>query len=270
MKLSMLISAILLSATAFCQCAGTANIYSFTYNAHQYEVVRENRSWNAAKACAAARGGYLLSIDNAQEQAAVFLHVRDSAGISLTNTIAPDGGGIPYVWIGGSDLSTEGIWSWENSGLQFWSGETNGTAIGGLYNNWGTRNNREPDNFIDIQHALGLGLTDWPNGYQGEWNDIDPSNELYYVIEIPAATKIAQQSVVFAISITPNPSTGRIFINANAADINTISVMDRVGRLLKTVHFQNSVDMDDLADGVYYIRIEQKDVVETHPLILTK
>ena len=34
------------------QCANSSNIYSFIYNGHSYEVVRENKTWLDASKCA--------------------------------------------------------------------------------------------------------------------------------------------------------------------------------------------------------------------------
>ena len=66
-----------------------------------------------------------------------------SAGINTNNTIAPDGGGAAYVWIGGNNITDEGTWVWDGNndgeGIQFWEGDYNGTPVDDLYNNWGGR-----------------------------------------------------------------------------------------------------------------------------------
>ncbi len=166
------------------QCASATNIYTFTYNGSTYEVVRENKSWIDAAACAVARGGYLAEINDMAEQNAIYTELSSNASIVTGNTIAPDGGGASYVWIGANDLGTEGVWIWDGdnntTGPQFWQGTTSGNAVGGLYNNWGN----EPDNFNNNQDAAGIALTNWPLGVAGEWNDVDHTNTLYYIIEI--------------------------------------------------------------------------------------
>jgi len=58
--------------TAQAQCASAANIYSFTYNGKNYEVVRQNTTWINAASCAVTRGGYLAEINNASEQTAIY------------------------------------------------------------------------------------------------------------------------------------------------------------------------------------------------------
>ena len=163
-------------------CVSTDDIYAFTYEGKNYEVVRQHRTWLEAAACALERGGYLAEINSEEENTAIFNEVLNNASIDLGMTIAPDGGGASYVWIGGNDLETEGAWVWDgnNDGTstQFWEGDFNGTAVGGLYNNWGD----EPDDF-EGQDGLGLALTDWPFGVAGQWNDVDDGNTIYYVIE---------------------------------------------------------------------------------------
>ena len=43
-------------------CAGASDIYSFNYNGHTYEVVKEKKNWTDAAACAVALKGYLAEI----------------------------------------------------------------------------------------------------------------------------------------------------------------------------------------------------------------
>lgn len=161
----------------------TSSIVSFTYNETNYEIVLNNLSWIEATAFAVNRGGSLARVNDAEEQEALFEALND-ASIDTDNTEAPDGGAAAYVWIGGSDLVTEGNWIWDGDndqvGDQFWQGLADGSPVGDLYTNWGI----EPDDFGDGQDALGLALTDWPLGLAGQWNDIDHTNELYFVIEL--------------------------------------------------------------------------------------
>jgi len=164
-------------------CASPDNIYAFTYDGKNYEVVREHRTWEEAAVCAVERGGYLAEINDELENAAIFDELINNASIDLSMTVAPDGGGASYVWIGGNDFATEGNWVWDgnNDGTatQFWMGDFTGAPVDGLYNNWGD----EPDDFGDGQDGLGLALTDWPFGVAGQWNDISDANTIYYVIE---------------------------------------------------------------------------------------
>lgn len=171
------------------QCANSSNIYSFTYNNKNYELVKENKTWEEAAACAVARGGYLSEINDISEQNAIFNELSNNATITTSNTTAPDGGNAAYVWIGGNDMLTESSWAWNGDNNStytlFWYGTFDGNAIGGLYNNWGKGSIGllEPDDYLNNQDALGLALTNWPNGSSGEWNDLNKDNTLYFLIE---------------------------------------------------------------------------------------
>ncbi|GAB1855552.1 hypothetical protein MHTCC0001_03860 [Flavobacteriaceae bacterium MHTCC 0001] len=164
------------------------NIYAFMYNSKTYEIVKENKTWEEAAQLASERGGYLAEIDSEAENTALYNEAKDNAGITLSATTALDGGGASYLWLGGNDITTEGTWVWngnnDTSFTQFWQGKANGSAVGGLYNNWGN----EPDDFQNNQDALGLALTKWPIssgslGTASQWNDVNKDNKLYFIIE---------------------------------------------------------------------------------------
>ncbi len=168
-------------------CANPANIYTFQYNGKTYELVRENKTWTEAAACAVERGGYLAEINDAAENTAIFNELMNNAGITLSNTVSNSGGAASYVFLGGNDIDAEGTWVWNGNNdaitTQFWQGDASGLPVNGLYNNWGI----EPDNFGN-QDALGLGLNVWPQptgglGTAGQWNDIPATDALYYLIE---------------------------------------------------------------------------------------
>lgn len=160
-----------------------SSIIPFSYNGTNYEIVRSNKTWSEAASFAVSRGGGLAEIDNSAEQNALFAELNN-ASIITSKTTASDGGNASYVWIGGNDMATEGNWIWDGNndqtGAQFWMGTQSGTAVGGLYNNWGD----EPDDFGSGQDGLALALTDWPLGVAGEWNDVELTNTLYFLIEL--------------------------------------------------------------------------------------
>ncbi|MCB9206881.1 MAG: T9SS type A sorting domain-containing protein [Ignavibacteriales bacterium] len=165
----------------------SSNIYAFYYNNIRYEIVKENRNWIEAAQIADARNGILAEINSREEQDSIYYYLQN-AEINIENTIAPDGGGASYVWIGGNDLEEEGMWIWDgnndNYGPQFWQGTfSEGNVVDSLYNNWGN----EPDNFSN-QDALGLALTNWARGKAGEWNDLQSNNDLYFIIEYDSST----------------------------------------------------------------------------------
>lgn len=216
-NLSQLAVLMLLIASPYfadAQCANQNNIYTFVHNGKSYEVVRENKTWASAAACAVARGGMLAEINDQAEQTAIFNAVSNNANITNSSTTAPDGGGGAYVWIGGNDLAIEGNWVWngdnDNTSTQFWQGTASGNAVGGLYNNWGN----EPDDYLG-QDALALSLNGWPLGVAGEWNDVDHNNTLYFVIEYASNLCNTSDSInVVACNSYTSPS-GNVWTSSN-------------------------------------------------------
>jgi hypothetical protein len=166
-----------------------------------YTPVSTPLTWAEAKEYAEGQGGYLLEINSMGEFAYVvyslqstFSSMTDSEyNEFLSYSWAPDGGNAAYLWLGGSDADIEGEWYWVASGEQFWSGDVDGFAVNDAFNYWGkTSLQNEPDNFQGSQNALALALETWPYGAEGtisklgsayQWNDLDPSNLLYFIIE---------------------------------------------------------------------------------------
>ncbi len=147
---------------------------SFSYNGHTYDIVASALTWEQAGAEALRRGGYLAIISTAEENLAIYQHAAALLGRAPS---APDGGGSRYVWIGGSDLVTEGDWRWSD-----------GSTLAGSYANWGKGSWGDEPYDEGGQDALAMGLERWPNGTGGlgsggQWNDIAPGNLLYFVVE---------------------------------------------------------------------------------------
>ena len=152
-----------------------------TFEGHAYEVVSTPMSWVAADAFAKSKGGALVKIDSFQEN----FFVKNL--MSSTETSAADGGGSNYFWMGATDITQEGDWTWSNgeklseasvSGRPLWG---NGQGHGAGYS--------EPDNFNGMQDCLAMGVTGWPKsnpgfyGAAGQWNDLNCSNLLSFAIE---------------------------------------------------------------------------------------
>jgi len=151
-------------------------------------LVKLPKTWLDAASDAVVKGGYLAEINSKVEQKAIFNFLKHKAHINLKETVAPDGGGASYVWLGGNDLAKEGHWIWDGNndgkGILFWQGGVEGHSVNNQYTNWG----HEPDNFNGHQNALGLALTEWPLGrgslgQAGQWNDLNENNRLFYLIE---------------------------------------------------------------------------------------
>lgn len=109
---------------------------TFTFKNHRYEVYSNNTDWQTAKRFCEKKGGHLLTISSAEENAAV---VDGTGGLSLER-----------YWIGFSDVKHEGKWEWI-------------TDEKVSYSNWSSG---EPNNDNDIEDYAEI------NVKSGKWNDL--------------------------------------------------------------------------------------------------
>lgn len=242
-------------------CASPDNIYHFVYNNKSYEIVKQNKTWTDAAACAVERGGYLAEIDDEDEQNQLYHHVKNVAGINPVNTIAPDGGGASYIWLGGNDIAEEGKWIWDGNndgdGPQFWQGTTSGVPVGGLYNNWGN----EPDNWSN-QDGLGLAITDWPLGTSGQWNDVDDGNDLYFIIEYDEVLGVNESLEDEGFIMNPNPAKDLVMLKTSESSciIKNITVINSVGSKVLIKDFPNNTknhvfSLQQFDPGMYIVQV---------------
>ena len=151
-----------------------------------YKLYKSLNTWDEANALASREGGYLVKVDNSQENEELFnltwasLTLNDVPGVSLS--YAADGGSSMYVWLGASDVKTEGQWVWERDG----------TTLPISHEGWGSGSKgSEPDNFRGSQDYLALGLENWAKnsktgegfGDASEWNDISGANKMWFIVE---------------------------------------------------------------------------------------
>jgi len=165
-KPTVAIAPSLLFWLAFASTAHTATFFPAT--GHYYDFVVFNsqgeKSWTISKAEAESKGGYLVTVTTAAEQA--FL---ESLGM-------PSGS----WWAGGSDAAAEGTWRWETgpeTGTQFWQGFSNGnTTAPFFYANWlaGEPNSTNEDYLAWNRNSGGAG-----------WNDVSAGNSVIrgYLVE---------------------------------------------------------------------------------------
>ena len=136
---------------------------SLSYGGHYYEFINAGLNWNDSKTAAAARtyyglAGYLATITSSGENAFI------SAKLTATG------------WIGASDAAVEGDWRWvtgPEAGTLFFRGQGySGTTI--TYSSWA---GGEPNN------AGGENYAQFYAGGSGQWNDLNGSQGLGYVVE---------------------------------------------------------------------------------------
>ena len=229
-------------------------IHSFEFNGANYQIVLENRNWQDAAACAASRGGKLAEINSQEEQDAIFLAITN-APINSANTVAMDGGGASYIWLGGHDSASEGNWIWngDNDAISspFWIGTSSGSAVNGSYENWGN----EPDNWNN-QDGLGLAITDWMFGQAGQWNDVFITNELYFIIEYPSVSLGTSDYSSSTFTVSPNPASGQVTISMPENE-GEILLTDLSGKVVLTKACDPGItvlDVSALSPGTYLVQ----------------
>lgn len=91
----------------------------------------------------------------------------------LRSEVTVRAGGAVKFWTGGQDSVTEDVWLWDD-GVQFWQGRANGTAVGGLFENWqgGEPNDDGTEDCLEVQSG-------------GGWNDVGCGNARRFVCEVP-------------------------------------------------------------------------------------
>lgn len=257
MKTTSLLFLLGLSALqpAFTQCnINPFLVHGFEFNGANYQIVLENKNWQDAAACAVSHGGKLLEINSQQEQDAVFQAINN-VFFDHSNTVATDGGGASYLWLGGHDSASEGNWVWngdnDSQSSPFWIGTSSGSAVNGNYENWGN----EPDNWNN-QDGLALAITDWMFGQAGQWNDVFITNELYYIIEYPSVSlgTIDHNSSTFTVS--PNPASGQVMISLTENE-GEIILTDLSGKVVLTKACDPGItvlDVSALSSGTYLVQ----------------
>ncbi|MGB0429040.1 MAG: T9SS type A sorting domain-containing protein [Bacteroidia bacterium] len=250
------------------QCTDETNVYTFSIGSTKYEVVKDAKTWRDAAQCAVERGGYLAEINNETEQNSIFKELKNRAEINISKTRAPDGGGGAYVWLGGNDLGGEGAWYWDgdnnNKGTLFWIGDANGAAQNDAYTNWGF----EPDNYNE-QDALGISLNGWPLGTEGQWNDVDHENELYFIVEIDNAASINKTRATYKCSVFPNPVNHVLTLDFTENTFKKCDISNALGvQILQfTINAnisQKKIDLNALANGVYFVTLYSTKGTVTH------
>jgi len=153
-------------------------VATFEGNGSVYSVYSTAMTWAKANAYAKSLGGQLAVVEDESENDFLYQQIMDLMSSSdLAKSTAKDGGGAAYVWLGATDAVTEGVWKWVNNQDL----DTDNFM-------WGSNGSlSEPDDFGKKQDHLALGLEDWPVGDAGQWNDLNGSNKLFFVVEFEGA-----------------------------------------------------------------------------------
>ena len=187
-----------------------------------YHLYTDLLTWEEANDFAQSLGGYLVKVDDINENAEIYENVIAAlSNDEIMQTVSVGGGSGSYIWLGGSDADNEGTWTWVRDGSTFSTSRTEWADSGEL--------GVEPDG-AEFQNYLAMGLTVWPNepafdlvggiGVPSEWNDIDsPDNpyvtdgsnisRLFSVVEFDATTPtqetVEYQGIPYSLSVIVAP-----------------------------------------------------------------
>lgn len=167
-----------------------------------YKVSTASTTWSTANSDALAATlntvtGQLATIDSADEDA--FLG-------SLAAAAGKD------LWLGGSDATSEGVWRWQEAGVdsdQFWQGDVSGNSVNNAYVDWEPL---KPDNSGGDQHYLAIRA-------DGTWNDkANSDSNVGYIVEWDAdAVLDATEGLTY--SIATQTVDGAFAIDADSGEI---------------------------------------------------
>jgi hypothetical protein len=90
-------------------------------------------------------------------------------------------------------------------------------------------------------------------------------------VDVNACVGINEQIVSNGASIYPNPTNGEVQINVNAN--STVTIFNALGESvaeLQLTEGNHAVDLNDLAEGIYFVRTQNANGISTQRLIINK
>jgi hypothetical protein len=95
-------------------------------------------------------------------------------------------------------------------------------------------------------------------------NNNETGDEIYYttLTLTPSAVGINELEFLYEITISPNPSSGEVFVNTEITDIKEFSVFNVQGKLVEKFSSSaeiNKIDLKSQPKGLYFIKISLGD-----------
>ena len=183
------------------------------FNGHLYRYVKGLYTFAEAQAGAAALGGHLATVTSGAENA--FL-----AGLIAGQDLG--------AWLGGSDVSEEGVWRWTEgpeAGTVFWNGLADGSAPAGQYTNWSVGEPNGIWNGIEEDHFHMMANSDKWNDASGYWSTMG------YFVEIDGGVTPPANSVP-TIASNGGGDAAAIAMAENTSAVTTVAASDPDGDTL--------------------------------------
>jgi len=205
---SQAVAALLSSDSLLVYSAVTGKFYKLVATPEQFS----NALTSATAADLNGANGQLLTIRSAYE-----------------NTLAVNIADGNQVWLGASDMTTEGDWHWLDGnadGDQFWSGTSAGSSVDGSYGNWDQsdpNNSTQPLATGEDTAALKI------NGEWFDWSDL-PDHQLAYIIEwdeiAVADGSLLDHETSTSHDVTVKVDYGGGVVSSNVFTINVNNIND--------------------------------------------
>lgn len=152
------------------QCTDSADCSCESFAGYDYWFCTTPLSADAAVGFCQSAGMQLVRIDDAAENAWL-VTTGTAAGVFS----GPNG----FPLIGAADAEVDGDWAWPD-GTVFWSGDSNGAAVNGLYSNWSSQS-PSGGGVLNCAGILDTGL----------WQDLGCSSALTFICQTSACTTCA-------------------------------------------------------------------------------
>ncbi len=232
---------------------------TFNFSDSTYQIIEIAKTWIDAKLYAESINANLAIISSQAENDEI---IRNALNYISSSSAVADGGDSRYIWIGGSDLETEGTFKW-----------INGNSLSGSYTNWGSGFVNEPDDF-DGQDALAMALESWPVGggigTAGEWNDIDENNLIYFVVEFNENTLNTSITSTLEDNYLNLFLSGISKINGSGNSRNNYIVGNTAANILNGFAGDDTIDgavgtdtlIGGLGNDIYYVDATKDTIVE--------
>ncbi len=188
-----------------------------------YKVVTAGTDWTTAQTNASA--------DLLNSVAGNLSTIRSAAENSYLQQLL-QANSVSGAWIGGSDATAEGTWSWQDGSDEVFY--TGGAAPQGAFENFGSF---EPSGGVTENHAELVAIN-------GEWNDLDGGATRAYIVEWDANEVLSG----FTFTLTDDAG-GRFAIDSSTGEI-TVADGSQLDYATNTSH-NVTVEVTDSAGAAY-------------------
>lgn len=189
-------------------CPSPQHFYEFYYHGKKYEFVQKKDYWTTAVRCAYERGGYLLTIEDKEENDSIVNYLanefKDNEGNSIIDV---DSHTNHLIWIGARSHTKDHYWRWlskysNDTITEFYYGYINGSAVNNRFFNWAKLGNHQYfPNYSGYVESVALSLRPFYDSTEartksttGQWISTSYADSNYYVIEYDCKDTIYEAS----------------------------------------------------------------------------